>query len=182
MNKSINDKMWEDAVEFHGHACPGLATGFVAAKYAIEKFNLEEISRSERGKRLVCISENDACGVDAIQLLLGCSVGKGNLLFKFRGKQAFSIYDRETGSAIRIVSKNLKRDMERDERIKILINESPKNVFRETEIQDEIPEKAKIMKSYDCSNCNEKTMESMVRLQDEEVLCLECYDEYSRIL
>lgn len=182
MNNSANKKLWEDAVEFHGHACPGLAIGFVAAKYAIEKFDLENISRSERGKRLVCISENDACGVDAIQLLLGCSVGKGNLLFKFRGKQAFSIYDRETNKSIRIVSKDLKREAERDERIKILINESPENVFRETEIQDEIPEKAKIMKSYKCSECNENTMESMVRLQNEEILCLECYDEYSRIL
>lgn len=52
---------------------------------------------------VVCITENDACGVDAIQVLLGCSVGKGNLLFHLRGKQAFSFYNRKTGKAVRLV-------------------------------------------------------------------------------
>ena len=51
----------------------------------------------------MCITENDACGVDAIQVLLGCSVGKGNLLFHLRGKQAFSFYNRKTGKAVRLV-------------------------------------------------------------------------------
>ena len=35
-------------------------------------------------EQVVCISENDACGVDAVQVMLGCSIGKGNLLFLAR--------------------------------------------------------------------------------------------------
>ena len=83
---------WETCVQFHGHACGGLTIGYKAACYAAE---LLELSFSG-DEQVVCIAENDACGVDAIQALLGCSIGKGNLLFHMRGKQAFSFYNRAT--------------------------------------------------------------------------------------
>ena len=71
---------WETCVQFHGHACGGLTIGYKAACYAAE---LLELSFSG-DEQVVCIAENDACGVDAIQALLGCSIGKGNLLFHMR--------------------------------------------------------------------------------------------------
>ena len=66
-------KLWEKCAEFHGHVCGGLTIGYKAALYAIE---LLELTFSE-DERVVCVAENDACGVDAIQVVLGCSVGKG---------------------------------------------------------------------------------------------------------
>ena len=48
---------------------------------------------------VVCIAENDACGVDAIQVLLGCSVGKGNLLFNLGNGLT-----NEVGASLRRVS------------------------------------------------------------------------------
>ena len=56
-------------------------------------------------EQVVCICENDACGVDAIQVMLGCSIGKGNLLFHMTGKQAFSFYNRATGESVRLILK-----------------------------------------------------------------------------
>ena len=50
-------------------------------------------------KRSSASAENDACSVDAIQVVLGCSVGKGNLLFHMRGKQAYSFYERRHAAA-----------------------------------------------------------------------------------
>ena len=83
MEKNINEKeLWKKAAAFHGHVCGGLTIGYKAALYAIE---LLDLTFSE-DEDVVCISENDACGVDAIQAILGCSVGKGNLLFHMRGK------------------------------------------------------------------------------------------------
>ena len=64
--------LWDRAVDFHGHACPGLTIGYRAALYAAE---LLELDFSE-DEDVVCVSENDACGVDAIQAVLGCSIGK----------------------------------------------------------------------------------------------------------
>ena len=101
----MNDNIWKKCVEFHGHECGGLTIGYKAALYAMELLDIKMgkdccVSRDEQ---LVCISENDACGVDAIQVILGCSVGKGNLLFHMCGKQAFSFYNRDTGIIRRAV-------------------------------------------------------------------------------
>ena len=104
-------KLWEKAAAFHGHVCPGLTIGYRAALYAMD---LLELTFSD-DEQVVCITENDACGVDAIQAILGCSIGKGNLLFHMRGKQAFSFYNRKTGKSVRLVLKAKPRDMTREE-------------------------------------------------------------------
>lgn len=93
--------LWEKCAAFHGHVCGGLTIGYKVALYAIELLNLS-FSDDEQ---VVCISENDACGVDAIQVILGCSIGKGDLLFHIRGKQAFSFYNRKTDKSVRLVLK-----------------------------------------------------------------------------
>ena len=78
-----NEKeLWEKCIEFHGHSCGGLMIGYKAALYVKELMQID-FSKDEE---LVCVTENDACGVDAIQVILGCSIGKGNLLFRMRGK------------------------------------------------------------------------------------------------
>ena len=77
MDQNEQKKLWEKCVAFHGHACGGLTIGYKAALYAIELLGLTFSDDEE----VVCISENDACGVDALQVILGCSAGKGNLLF-----------------------------------------------------------------------------------------------------
>ena len=66
-------ELWEKCVSFHGHSCGGLRIGYAAALYAMELLNI----RFSDNEQVVCISENDACGVDAIQVALGCSIGKG---------------------------------------------------------------------------------------------------------
>ena len=76
------------SLEFHGHECGGLTIGYKAALYAIKLLELDFSIRRRSG---LCY-ENDACGVDAIQVILGCSVGKGNLIFRIRGKQAFLFF------------------------------------------------------------------------------------------
>jgi formylmethanofuran dehydrogenase subunit E len=118
----MDDKnaMWERAVRFHGHICPGLMIGFRASLYAMELLDLEFSEDEET----VCIVENDSCSVDAIQAVLGCTVGKGNLLFHMRGKQAFSFYNRNTGKSVRLVQKNSEYERTRDEafRLKMMMD------------------------------------------------------------
>jgi len=62
---------WEKAVEFHGHECPGLAIGYKACEAAIKKLGI----RFSGDEDIVCVTENDACGVDAVQLITGCTFG-----------------------------------------------------------------------------------------------------------
>lgn len=105
------NELWQKCAAFHGHVCPGLTIGFRAALYAID---LLELTFSE-DEKTVCVSENDACGCDAIQVVLGCSVGKGNLLFHMTGKQAFSFYNRKTGKSVRLVLNHANPEMSRPE-------------------------------------------------------------------
>ncbi|MBC7325745.1 MAG: formylmethanofuran dehydrogenase, partial [Moorella sp. (in: Bacteria)] len=92
---------WERAVEFHGHSCPGLATGYRVARIA-----LRELARSRaQDEELVAVVENDACGVDAVQVLTGCTLGKGNLLYRDYGKHVFTFICRNSGKAVRIAVK-----------------------------------------------------------------------------
>jgi formylmethanofuran dehydrogenase subunit E len=78
-------RSYSDTVTFHGHSCPGLALGYRAAQYVMDALRA---GRSD-DEELVCIVENDACGVDAIQVVAGCSVGKGNLILRDLGSLYF---------------------------------------------------------------------------------------------
>lgn len=63
----MNQELWKICVEFHGHECPGLAIGFRACEIAMEKLNL----KFSKDEEIVCVTENDACGVDAVQVITG---------------------------------------------------------------------------------------------------------------
>ena len=65
-------KLWERCADFHGHTCGGLAIGFQAARRAAALLGLT-FSKDEE---VVCVAENDACGIDAIQAVLGCSAAR----------------------------------------------------------------------------------------------------------
>lgn len=95
----LSREYWQRAVAFHGHECPGLAIGFKAVEGVIAEFGLDASQLPAIDEELVCITENDACCVDAIQSLLGCTFGKANLIPRLRGKMAFSFYVRDADSA-----------------------------------------------------------------------------------
>ena len=170
-----NKALWDKAVAFHGHECPGLTLGYRASLYAIELLKLD-FSEDEQ---VVCISENDACGVDAIQVILGCSVGKGNLLFHMAGKQAFSFYNRKTGKSVRLVLKR-NGDMSREESFEYYHNCSNEEMFEVKDTTIEVPERAKIFESYVCDSCGETTGENWIRLRGDQKLCTDCCNIYDR--
>ena len=161
---------------FHGHSCGGLTIGYKAALYAME---LLDVGFSE-DEDVVCITENDACGVDAIQVLLGCSAGKGNLLFHLRGKQAFSFYNRTTGRSVRLVLKDRPEGMSRQEPFAYYQSLAPRDMFTVKETTITLPESARLFQSVKCECCGETTAENMIRLENGKKLCLDCYQVYSR--
>ena len=169
-------RTWEDCLAFHGHSCSGLTIGYKASLYAIELLELE-FSDDEQ---VVCVSENDACGVDAIQVMLGCSIGKGNLLFRMRGKSAYSFYSRKTGKSVRLVQKPGPAGMTREESFAFYQACPPEAMFEVQETTVRIPEKARLFDSYICDCCGEKTGANWIRLAGDNKLCLDCYESYDR--
>ena len=167
---------WEKCVAFHGHSCGGLTIGYKAAQYAIRLLGLT-FSKDEQ---VVCITENDACGVDAIQVLLGCSVGKGNLLFHMTGKQAFSFYNRTNGKSVRLVLRQKDREMTREESFAYYQSCDPAELFDVKETRIALPERARIFDSYVCDCCGETAGANWIRLQGDKKLCVDCYPKYDR--
>ena len=169
-------KTWNDCVAFHGHECGGLTIGYKASLYAIELLKLE-FSADEQ---VVCIAENDACGVDAVQVMLGCSIGKGNLLVHMRGKQAFSFYNRKTGASVRLVVKPKPEGMTREKSFAYYQSCEPKDMFDVKDAVIQLPEKARLFDSYICDCCGEVTGANWIRLAGDKKLCLDCYEGYDR--
>ena len=169
-------KTWNDCVAFHGHECGGLTIGYKASLYAIGLLNLE-FSDDEQ---VVCIAENDACGVDGIQVMLGCRIGKGNLLFHMRGKSAYSFYNRKTGKSVRLVLKPKPEGMTREASFAYYQACKPEEMFDVKETTIQLPEKARLFDSYACDCCGETTGANWIRLAGGKKLCLDCYETYDR--
>lgn len=167
---------FEKCAAFHGHVCGGLTIGYKAAQYAIRLLNLTFSDDEE----VVCIAENDACGVDAIQVMLGCSIGKGNLLFHMRGKQAFSVYNRKTGKAVRLVLKPKPEGLRKEDSLQYYQSREPEELFDVKPAVLALPEKARLFDSYRCDCCGEVTGANWIRLAGEKKLCLDCYESYDR--
>ena len=169
-------ELWQKCVAFHGNQCGGLTIGYKAALYAIELLGLT-FSEDEQ---VVCIAENDACGIDAIQVILGCSVGKGNLLFHMTGKQAFSFYNRTRGQAVRLVLRDKPAGLAKGGSFAYYQQLAPKDMFTVKEAKLPLPEEARHFISYICDGCGESTGANWIRLDGDKKYCIDCYQQYDR--
>ncbi|MEA4923408.1 MAG: FmdE family protein [Eubacteriaceae bacterium] len=165
-------KLWDECVAFHGHSCGGLTIGFKAAMYAMELMDIDRSGDEE----LVCIAENDSCGIDGIQYVCGCTVGKGNLLFRLRGKQAYDFYNRDSGESFRLILKEGKKSKEE------MADMPGSELFDKMPVKFELPEKARIFRSYPCEKCGEMTADYFMREQDGKKVCLDCFERYDRFI
>ena len=186
---------FDDAVKFHGHACPGLAIG-----YRVADFALKELGIRASDEELVAIVENNSCAVDAIQLLCGCTFGKGNLIFNDYGKQVYTFIKRPATEALRIAVKwepppedpeteiMWQRYAEGDRspevtaavqdrkarKMKAILESHTAELFAVKRIPAAMPEAARIYKSVTCARCGEKVMEPRTREIDGRLLCIPC--------
>ena len=79
----------------------GVTIGYLAAKLGMQLLG-EQRSADEE---LIVIVETDACCCDAIQVLTGCTFGKGNFFYRDYGKMAFTFASRNTGRGVRLILK-----------------------------------------------------------------------------
>lgn len=135
---------WERAVGFHGHGCPGLAIGFRATSAAREKLGISFCADEE----VVCVTENDACGVDAVQILTGCSLGKGNLVYRGTGKMAFSSFCRSNGGSLRMICRPLDAQLTREQKQQQLLDAPIDDVFTFMKPAFVLPERARCSRRW----------------------------------
>jgi formylmethanofuran dehydrogenase subunit E len=201
----MNDSSFQDhalpgdlkrCVAFHGHLCPGLVYGYLVAKEAIRRLDLDR----SRDEEVVAISENDTCAIDALQVLLGTTAGKGNLIIKDYGKNAFTVLNRSDKRAFRFSRKvhyeyqgehpeefqELEAavaagDATRVQQIRQkllkaldLVSKPFEAVFDSAPVELPEPPYAPLAPSEPCAKCGEMTMSTRMVEKDGRRLCIPC--------
>jgi len=187
---------FKKCAEFHGHICPGLSIGFRAARAAMDW--LKE-NRAE-DEELVAIVETDACGADAIQVLTGCTFGKGNFHYRDYGKQAFTLLGRKSGRGVRVCmrpgalepTERHRQLMERirgnqatreeqeefgrlhQQKSREILEKPLDELFTLKEIIQVLPPKARIEPSKRCQVCGEPVMGSKIEIREGKEICRSC--------
>lgn len=120
------------AAQIHGHYCPGLAMGVMAAVHAMQQLDKatkngsgpvdlghtpseqskssdpdgEQTATASDGlEDLLAIVETNNCFADGVQLVTGCSFGNNSLIFEDLGKTAFTLTRRD-GKGVRVISRH----------------------------------------------------------------------------
>jgi formylmethanofuran dehydrogenase subunit E len=183
------------ATRFHGHQCGGLAIGIQAARLA-----LREVGAPAPDEEIVAVVETDMCAVDAIQALTGCTFGKGNLIHRDWGKNAYTFFRRSDGKAVRIAPRagwhrspelealmakpraeltpaeqaraaQLRKEWELE-----LLATDPDELFSVTPVNEPMPHRARLHASVTCADCGEQAMEIRVRKLAGRDLCAPCFE------
>ena len=189
--------LFKKCQDFHGHLCPGLSLGYQAAMAGMDWL----AARRAEDEEVVAIVETDACGCDAIQVITGCTFGKGNFVHRDYGKHVFTFFSRQTGKGVRIARKpedqnpidpehrellaKIRQGTASDEErrrfrakhenaSKKVLDKRPDELFSITEITVPIPEKARIEPSINCANCGEPTMSTKMEDKDGLKVCRGC--------
>jgi formylmethanofuran dehydrogenase subunit E len=183
-------------VAFHGHICPGLIYGYLVAKEAMKLMNLGRATDEE----IVAICDNDSCAVDALQVLLGTSTGKGNLIIRDFGKNAYTVLSRSGRKSYRFARKvryeyqgkekstfdrldaaTAKRMASEDDRrymkllkVEDLLGRYFDDIFTTTEIPFDEPRYAPLERSEPCAMCGEMTMASKMVVVNDGRVCIPC--------
>jgi formylmethanofuran dehydrogenase subunit E len=204
MGCRLDQELIDKVVDFHGHWCPGLAIGLRAGEWA-----LEEMGRAE-DEDIVAVVETDMCAVDAIQALISCTFGKGNLIHLDYGKTAFSFYRYGDGKSARLVfalerpdsqpeedRTDLVRKMAesrlspeeedllkkfREEWSRLIMEADMVDVFQVQEATQPVPRKARIVSSLVCESCREQVMETRTHRLLGQTLCLPCFERLEKRL
>jgi len=190
-------KTYNYIVDFHGHSCPGLALG-----YRVSLRALKEFKGSAEDEELVAVVENNSCAVDAVQVMTGCTFGKGNLIFRDYGKQVYTFIKRPSGKGLRI-SVHWQKPAESDEekamwerymkgdhsrktldfvhnrkaaRIKHILEADENEMLKVTKGLQALPEEARIYPGIQCGECGEKVMEPRARVRGGKILCIPCFE------
>ncbi|MFP4180764.1 MAG: FmdE family protein, partial [Spirochaetaceae bacterium] len=99
------------SAQLHGHFCPGLSLGVMAAVEGLHGFaeliglSVSDLMKAEGLEELLAIVETNNCMTDGVQAVSGCSFGNNGLIFHDLGKTALTLGNR-TGRGLRLTAGN----------------------------------------------------------------------------
>lgn len=188
-------------VDFHGHICPELAVGGKFCEFVQGLFNNGAIPPTG----FSVLSENTTSALDAIQVMLGATVGNQRLLVMDVGKHTYTLFSRPKNRGWRLkqrpllygdeeifaaldekITNNqaLLEDITRfqqliDTRVKQILALLPEELFIIEEVESTIqpPETASIYQT--CALCGEMVLASRSIESRNMTLCTPCFQKMS---
>ena len=103
----VDPKEWlEFGQKFHGHKCPAMPNGLRVGAAAMNALGVERTGDSAL-HAILDLGENHCatCFGDGIQVITGCTFGKGNVTKTHKGKWALTLVDKKTNRAVRVTPK-----------------------------------------------------------------------------
>ncbi|MCD6498888.1 MAG: tRNA CCA-pyrophosphorylase [Deltaproteobacteria bacterium] len=187
---------------FHGHKCPAMPLGLRVGAEAMNRLGVDRAKDKELVAYLELGDSHCAhCFGDGIQMITGCTYGKGNLFQLGYGKFALTLVDRNTNRAIRVVpkgeaqlatkntpffknyrEKGVKASLVPDEVVEPLIegvlNAPVDQLLTISEIfEKKVDWPYETFQSILCENCGEVTVEPYAKLYKGKKVCQTCRDK-----
>jgi formylmethanofuran dehydrogenase subunit E len=200
----MNDarKYLEAGLVFHGHKCPAMPMGLRVGAAAMNALGVE---RAKDGQLVALVEIGDAhcatCFADGVQMITGCTFGKGNIKKLGYGKWGVTLVDKKSGRAVRVVPKA--EAMEANRKTEFFTKYREKGIPA-SQVPDEVvaPLVERVMNapedgllnvgevmdykweepphSFDgfvCESCGEMAVEPYGRILGEKKVCIPCYEK-----
>ena len=190
---------------FHGHKCPAMPMGLKVGAAAMNKLGVER-SMDGQLQALVEIGEGHCatCFADGVQMITGCTFGKGNIKKLYYGKWGVTLIDTTTGRAVRVSPRaeamlaSKKTEFFTEYRMKhIPASKVPSEVVEPLvekvmnapvemllnigEVFDyEVPPKVESFTGFVCDMCGEMVSEIYGRPLGDKKVCQPCYEKAQR--
>ncbi len=186
--------------EFHGHKCPAMPLGLRVGAAAMNRLG---VSRAADGQLVALVELGDDhcahCFADGIQMITGCTYGKGNVKQLNYGKWGVTLIDRASGRAVRVVPKaetmlaNKQSDFFKNFRERgVPASKVPANVVEPLiamvmgapdemlmnigpVVAHPLPKKVESFAGFVCDRCGEMTVEGYGRSPGDNQVCLRRY-------
>lgn len=93
----------EAGLKFHGHKCPAMPMGLRVGAAAMNALGVERAKDSQLVALLELGDDHCAtCFADGVQMITGCTFGKGNIKKLHYGKWGVTLIEKKTGRAVRV--------------------------------------------------------------------------------
>jgi formylmethanofuran dehydrogenase subunit E len=187
---------------FHGHKCPAMPMGLRVGAAAMNKLGVQ---RAPDGQLVALVELGEdhcaACFGDGIQMVTGCTFGKGNIKKLNYGKWGLTLIDRASGRAVRVVPKteamlaNKQSDFFKNYREKgVPASQVPASVVEPLiakvmgapdemlmnigdVVAHPLPKKVESFAGFVCDRCGEMTVEGYGRPLGDKKVCIPCYEK-----
>jgi formylmethanofuran dehydrogenase subunit E len=197
-----NDEVYKVGLALHGHKCPAMPLGLRAGETAMQVLG---VSHAPDGQltALVEIDRNhcSTCFADGVQVITGCTFGKGNIRSLGYGKFALTLIYNKSGLSVRVVAtpEAMRRSQE-SEFIQYRKKGTPASqvdqALVEPLIDQVLGEKAEVLFKIEpvkemmlppmaphafntiiCAECGEVTVERYARIKNGKIVCQPCAEK-----